>query len=71
MALYFLTSVELCCNENAISKPSSSLLLLLIEVVIVLLLLLLLLLLQLTLLTEIIFLRKRLFSTRCQDRSSS
>lgn len=67
MALYFLTHVELCCNENAISKPSSSLLLLLIEVVIVLLLLLL----QLTLLTEIIFLRKRFFSTRCQDRSSS
>ena len=35
MALYVLTHVELCCNENAISKPSSSLLLLLIEVVIV------------------------------------
>ena len=35
MALYFPTDVELCCNENAISKPSSSLLLLLIEVVIV------------------------------------
>ena len=35
MALYFLTDVELCYNENAISKPSSSLLLLLIEVVIV------------------------------------
>ena len=36
MALYFLTDVELCCNENAITKPSSSLLLLLlIQVVIV------------------------------------
>ena len=33
MALYFLTDVELCCNENAISKPSSLLLLLVVVVV--------------------------------------